>query len=212
MSHPRRVNEFEPSQPVSPFDAVSSKIATIDRKDLVKILGFGHGDERSVCQVHWMICILLHQYKGAVQRFRIEKPQREAAIGDEMNEIRSAVATRAKQVECFGQNRYGCSEGLEDGLQDVDTRSMRIVSGIEQRDEGPRIEQDHLPCLRAIAALMATLASLAAARACPPRTKIEPSKHFIWRALCRGVLSLLFVGDQAALEYFGNRQSRRPGE
>lgn len=39
------LDEFERSQPVTSLDAVGSEVAAIDRKNLVQVLGLGHGDE-----------------------------------------------------------------------------------------------------------------------------------------------------------------------
>ena len=80
------------------LNSIGGEVPAIDRKHLVKILGLGHGYERGVCQIHRLICILLHQLKGAVHRFRIEKPQGEAAVRDEMDEICCANAARGEQV------------------------------------------------------------------------------------------------------------------
>ncbi len=75
------------------------------------------------------------------------------------------AAAGCQQVECLGQYRHGGGERFEEALQHFDAGRMRIVRRIEQRDEWTRVEQDHLPCLRAMAERTADFASRAAARA-----------------------------------------------
>lgn len=52
---------FKCSQLVTSLDAVGGEIPAVDGKNLVKIFGLSHCDERSVRQIHRMVCILLHQ-------------------------------------------------------------------------------------------------------------------------------------------------------
>src|SRR6185437_10482010 len=105
------------------------------------------------------------QLKGAIERFGTQKPHAEAPVRDEMNQVGGATAARREQVKGLRQDRRGGDQRFEDAFENLRTRTVRFIGGVEERDDRTGVQQNHAPCLRAIAALTADLASLAGLRA-----------------------------------------------
>jgi hypothetical protein len=74
--------------------SISLKVGKIEGKDLGRPQRFRSHNDRRVCQIHGVIPILFHQFERPCRRYLIQKPERQAAIKDEVAQPISADTVR----------------------------------------------------------------------------------------------------------------------
>jgi len=143
---PRSVNGIdhaEGSVRTTQTRPVRREVAAIEGEDPRDAETLGRHDERGVSEVHRPVGMARHEFEGARETGVIEKPASEAGAVDELRERSSRPLARSKEMERFGEYRNRRPKRRAQRLQRLATRVVIAVSSIEERDEGPGVDQDH---------------------------------------------------------------------
>lgn len=80
-------------------NAVSLKISRIEGEDFGSAERFRSNNDRSVCEIHWMIPVLFHQLEHSCRRGVVQKPYGCATIEDEVTKTVGTDTIRCQQMK-----------------------------------------------------------------------------------------------------------------
>src|ERR1700755_3166304 len=86
--------------------AIDGKIACIQCHNHAIGKAFRHDDKTRICQVHWTICILLHQLAYAIQRIGCREVKYDRSVTNQVNHGALAIAVICEARARLSQNGF----------------------------------------------------------------------------------------------------------